>query len=56
MNVKSHLSRKRGRSQQFQLREEGQGPGTQVTEGSGGDGGVADEGEDAAREKVRTRS
>ena len=56
MNVKSYLSRKGDRSQQFQLREEGQGPGTPVTEGSGGDGGVADKGEDAARKKVRTRS
>ena len=56
MSVKSYLSRKGGGSQQSRLWEEGQGPGTQVPEGSGGDGGVEDEGEDAVRKKITTRS
>ena len=54
MSVKSYLSRKGGGSQQLWLWDEG--PGTQVSEGSGGDGGVEDEGEDAVRKKIRTRS
>ena len=57
MSVKSYLSRKGGGSQQLWLWEEGQGPGTQVhSGGSGGDGGVEDEGEEAVRKKIRTRS
>ena len=56
MSVKSYLSRKRGGSQQFWLQEEGQHPGTQVPEGSGGDGWVEGEGEEAVRKKSKTRS
>ena len=54
MSVKSYLSRKGGGSQQLWLWDEG--PGTQVSEGSGDDGGVEDEGEDAVRKKIRTIS